>query len=164
MKGKLNKRLLSIVAVLLVAVVIGAATYYYVFSPVVVEGIVDHKGVTGVKDGTLYTILLNADWGIRVEDEDYEKFFSDEDRNAFIDKSLEDTMKTEYSEINYLVSIRVSSEDPVNNLEEGETLAYFVSRDDFNMLRIGDEVKYEVERFQTATIKRLLEVTPINGQ
>jgi len=153
---KLNKRLLSIVAVLLVAVVIGAA-YYYVFSPVIVEGIVDHKAVTGIKVDTSYDVLLNAPWGIIIKDKDYARFFSEKDRNAFINKSLEDEMKTEYSEINYLVSIRVSSKDPVNGLEKGATLAYFVSRDDFNKLRIGDKVKYEVARFQAATIKRLLQ-------
>ena len=67
-------------------------------------------------------------------------------------------MKTEYSEINYLVSIRVSSRDPINNLEENQTPAYFVSREDFNTLEIGYKVTYEVERFQTATIKRVLSI------
>jgi len=43
--------------------------------------------------------------------------------------------------------------------EKGDTLAYFVSRDDFNKLRIRDKVKYEAARFQPATIKRLLEAT-----
>ena len=164
MKRKLNKSLLSVMAVILVAVVIGTSIYYYVFSPVIVEGIVDHKAVTGMKGDTVYTILLNTPWGIMIDDKEYEKFFSEKDRNAFINKSLEDKMKTDYSEINYFVSIRVSSKDPVNSLEKGETLAYFVSRDDFNKLTIDDKVKYEVARFQTATIRRLLVVTRINEE
>lgn len=143
----------------MVAVLICVANYYWFFSPTVVEGVLDHKAVTGVKDGTSYTILLNADWEISVKDEDYEKFFSENDRNAFINKSIEDEMKVEYSEINYLVSIRVSSRDPVNKIEEGETLAYFATRDNFNDLWIGDKVRYKVARFKTATIKGLVEVT-----
>jgi len=153
-----NRRSFIIVVVVLVAVSIGGATYYYVFSPVIVEGVVDHKAVTGEKDGTTYSILLNTPEGITVEDEDYEQFFSGKDRNAVINKTLEDKMKTEYSEINYFVSIRVSSRDPINNLEENQTLAYFASRDDFNALKMGDKVTYEVERFQTATIKRVLAI------
>lgn len=153
-----NRRSFIIVVVVLVAVSIGAATYYYVFSPVIAEGVVDHKAVTGEKDGTTYSILLNTPEGIIVKDEDYEHFFSEIDRNAFINETLDYRMKTEYSEINYLVSIRVTSREPINKLEENQTLAYFVSREVFNALKMGDKVTYEVERFQTATIKRVLSV------
>ena len=153
-----NRRSFIVVVVVLVAVSIGAATYYYVFSPVIVEGVVDHKAVTGEKDGTSYSVLLNTPEGIIVKDEDYALFFSEKDRNAFVNKTLEDSMKTEYLEINYLVSIRVSSRDPINDLEENQTLAYFASREDFNAMKIGDKVTYEVERFQTATIKHVLSI------
>ncbi len=151
----LDKRTL-IIAVVIAVVSVGAAAYYYVFSPVIVEGVVDHKGIAGEKDGTTYSILLNTPEGITVEDEDYEQFFSEKDRDAVINETLDYMMRTEYSEINYLVSIRVSSRDPINNLEENQTLAYFVSREDFNALKIGDKVTYEVERFQIATIKQVL--------
>ena len=151
----LDKRMLVIVVVIVVASV-GAVTYYYVFSPVIVEGIVDHKGITGEKDGTTYSILLNTPERITFKDEDYGQFFSEKDRDAVINETLDYNMKTEYSEINYLVSIRVTSRDPINNLQENQTLAYFVSREDFNALKIGDKVTYKVERFQTATIKQLL--------
>lgn len=153
----LDKRMLVTVVVVAVISVV-AATYYYVFSPVIVEGFVDHKGITGEKDGTTYSILLNTPEGIIVEDEDYAQFFSENDRNAFINETLDYRMKTEYSEINYLVSIRVTSKDPINNLEENQTLAYFVSREDFNSLKIGDKVTYEVERSQTAAIKHVLSI------
>jgi len=151
-----RRTLIIVVAIAVVSV--GAATYYYVFSPVIVEGVVDHKGITGEKDGTTYSILLNTPEGIIVKDEDYEQFFSEKDRNAFINETLDYRMKTEYSEINYLVSIRVTSKDPINNLEENQTLAYFASREDFNAMKIGDKVTYEVERFQTATIKHVLSI------
>jgi len=150
-----NRSVFAIAAIILVVVVVSVAVYYWFFSPVIVEGAVDHKAVTGTKDTTTYSILLNTDSGILVKDEDYQDWFSEVDRNAFVNSSLEDRMKTEYFEIYYLVSIRVSTGDPVNSLEEGETLAYFVSRDDFNRAKIGDGVRFEVERFQTATIKGL---------
>jgi len=155
MKARAKRSLFSVVAVFLVAVGIAVAGYYWFFTPVIVEGVVDHKAVTGTKDTTIYSVLLNTDSGIVIKDKDYEGWFSDEEMNAFVNNSLEDEMRAEYSEIYYLVSMRVTSEDPINNLEEGETLAYFVSRDAFNKLGIGDNVRFEVDRFQTATIKGL---------
>lgn len=155
MKAEANRSLLGVVAVFLVAVVVGVPSYYWFFSPVIVEGVVDHKAITGTKDATTYSILLNTDLGILVEDEDYGEWFSSTAKDAFVNSSLEDRMRTEYSEVYYFVSIRVSTGDPVNSLEEGETLAYFVSRDDFNRAMIDDGVRFEVDRFQTATIKGL---------
>ena len=152
---RLDRNLFAVAAIILVVVVVSVAVYYWFFSPVIVEGAVDHKAVTGTKDTTIYSILLNTDSGIVVKDEDFEDWFSEVDENAFVNSSLEGRMRTEYSEAYYLVSIRVSTGDPVNSLEEGETLAYFVSRDDFNRVKIGDGVRFEVERFQTATIKGL---------
>lgn len=155
MADRANRRVFAIAATILVVVVVSVAVYYWFFSPVIVEGVVDHKAVTGTKDGTVYSILLNTDSGIVVKDGNYEDWFSDVEKNAFVNSSLEGRMRTEYSEIYYLVSIRVSTGDPVNSLEEGGTLAYFVSRDNFNRVKVGDGVRFEVDRFQTATIKGL---------
>jgi len=66
-------------------------------------------------------------------------------------------MKSEYSDIKYLVSIRLDSRDPINGIDKGEALAYFVSKEDFNKMKIGDKVKYEVSRSTVDTIKRFLE-------
>ena len=139
--------------------------YMTVLSPVIVEGIVEHKAVTGVEGGVTYTILVNrpvenGSW-ILIKDKDYGMFFSKEEKNAFIDKNMEDEMKNEYSDIKYIVSIRLNSSDPVNNLEKGDTLAYFVSRDEFNRMKIGDRVKYEVSRFSKSTINRLVEIEKV---
>jgi hypothetical protein len=155
LKARARRSLFTVVAVFLVVAAVGVAGYYWFFSPVIIEGVVDHKAVTGTKDATTYSVLLNADWGIVVEDEDYGGWFSDGEMNAIVNVSLEDELRREYSEVFYFVSVRVSSEDPINNLEEGETLAYFVSRDGFNKLSIGDNVRFEVDRFKTATIKGL---------
>ena len=127
----------------------------------IVEGVVDHKTVTGEIENTSYIILINrpADDGpwITVEDNEYEEFFLKEDRDAVINKSVEDEMKVKYNTINYLVSIRLTSKDTVNNLEAGDTLAYFVNRDDFNKVKIDDEVRFEVSKSAPVTIENFLE-------
>ena len=128
----------------------------------VVDGIVDHKIVTGIKDNTSYTILTNTpgDDGpyVLVKDSDYEGYFTIRDKNAIISESLENEIHGNYLQIKYLVSIRVESSDPINNLVQGDTLAYFASRHDFNKVMIGDKIRYEVARSVHSTIRRLLEV------
>lgn len=156
MERKMNKRSLGIVLGILVVAAVGVAISYYSFSPVVVEGVVDHKAVSGEKGHIVYSIVLNTPEGILVKDKDYEALFLEKDGDLLVNESLENELKTEYSKINYLVSIRLSLEDPVNRVAEGEALAYFVSRDDFNEMRIGYKVKFEVARFQSATMEKLL--------
>ncbi|MDN5295633.1 MAG: hypothetical protein PWP01_1143 [Methanosarcinales archaeon] len=154
----MRKRLyLGILALLIIA----SLLIYNFSSPIVIEGIVDHKAVTGVKGDTSYTILLNrpaenGSW-IIVKDKDYEMFFLKKEKNALISESVEDEMKKKYSDIKYLVSIRLDSRDPINGIGKGDTLAYFVSRDEFNRVRIGDKVKFEVSR-EKCTIRRILQI------
>ena len=103
-----------------------------------VEGIVDHKAVTGVKDNTSYTILVNIGGGepwIVLKDEDYEERFSTADENAVVSESLEREMKEEYSVVNYFVNVKVDPE------EEG-TQPYRASREVFNNIEVGTKVKF----------------------
>ncbi len=146
---------------ILVVVIACSLVYKSASSPIIVEGTVDHKVITGLKGDTSYIILVNRmidnrSW-ILLKDKSYEEFFSKKDNNTFISKSLEDKMKSEYSDIKYLVSIRLDSRDPINGIDKGEALAYFVSKEDFNKMKIGDKVKYEVSRSTVDTIKRFLE-------
>jgi hypothetical protein len=103
------------------------------------EGIVDHKTVTGVRDNTGYTILMNAASGgkawIVLKDDDYQGYFSTGDENAVVSESLEAEMKEEYSVVNYLVNVKVGPE------EEG-THPYRVSREIFNNMEVGTKVKF----------------------
>ena len=66
-------------------------------------------------------------------------------------------MNLKYDRINYLVSIRLTSQDTVNKLDIGDTLAYFVNGDDFNKVKIDDEVRFEVSKSGFTTIERFLE-------
>jgi len=140
-----NKRL-HFSILILVVVIACSLVYKSASSPIIVEGTVDHKVITGLKGDTSYTILVNRmidnrSW-ILLKDKSYEEFFSKKDNNTFISKSLEDKMKSEYSDIKYLVSIRLDSRDSINGIDKGEALAYFVSKEDFNKMKIGDKVKY----------------------
>lgn len=123
-----------------VAIVI--VSIYYIFKPITAEGFVDHKGVTGEKGDVSYTILFVTDSGIIIKDEDYRGLFASFTQ---VDESLENELKSEYAVIRYLVSIRRGD----------ETMAYFVSRDDFNKVDVGDVVRYEIFRFKETKIRIL---------
>ncbi|ATU09151.1 hypothetical protein EFE41_10185 [Methanohalophilus portucalensis FDF-1] len=141
--------------------------FYYVI-PVEVEGVVETKAINGRMSGnTGATILLNRQvpgepW-ILVEDKDFEQFFSPEDRNVFINDSLHEQMDMKYVSIDYIVSIQVSSDDPVNDVRKGQTYAYYASREDFNMAEIGDTVRYRVSRFEDYRIEEILESSNRRG-
>jgi len=104
-----------------------------------VESIVAHKAVTGVKDNTSYTILMNytrdGELWMLLKDEDYDECFSTRGENAVVSESLESEMKIKYSVVNYFVNVRFASED------EG-TRPYRVSRELFNNIEVGTKVKF----------------------
>ena len=79
-------------------VIAGLLVYKLALSPVIVEGVVGHKAVMGIKGNTHPTILVstattNLNSEVLVLDKDYEDFFP-EKGDVFINKSLEDKMKT----------------------------------------------------------------------
>ena len=102
-----------------------------------VDGVIAHKVVSGVKDDTSFTILVNYSQdgrtSIRVKDKNYEGYFSQQEQNATVSESLENIIRQEYLEINYFVNLRVSSDG------EG-TQPYRVSREVFNEMRVGSKV------------------------
>ena len=151
----------GLVAVVIL-ILISALVYELAFAPVVVEGVVEWKGIKGVKDNTHTTILINrpvdGEYRILVKDESYEGFFPDIG-NAQVNKSLEDKLKADYLNINYYVEITVNSSDPVNELEKGNTCGYYVSREDFNKVQIWDDVRYVVSRWsEQPGIKEFVDV------
>ena len=160
----MKKRQIQALGLIAVAIliVISALVYELAFTPVIVEGVVEWKGITGVKDNTHTEIMRNrpseGKYRILVRDKNYEGFFPDIG-NAEVNKSLEDKLKADYSNLNYYVEITVDSRDPVNNLERGYTYGYSVSREDFNRVQVWDKVKCEVSRWsELPRIKKFLEV------
>lgn len=148
------KRLIPIAAVVGVVAILALAAYVFLFSPVTVSGRVDHKTIVGIKDNTAYTLMVIVPGGFQFDDPSLEDLFLDKDANVTIDESLEwEILSCGYSEIRYLASMRLATKDPVNDIEPGETLAYFVKRDDFNELKFVLGYSFEVEKFKSATIK-----------
>ena len=158
-----NKKLVFGFLVVLVVVIAGLLVYKLALSPVIVEGVVGHKAVRGIEGNTHPLILastattsLNSE--VLVLDKDYDMFFP-EKGDMFINKSLEDKMETKYDKIEYFVSVRVSSRDPINGVEKGECNIYSVDRSEFNKVQVWDEVKYEVSRWsEISTIEKFVDV------
>jgi hypothetical protein len=104
-----------------------------------IEGTIDHKTVTGVKDNLSYTVLINSpadgEGRILLMDRDYEEYFSTGDENAVVSAPLEAEMKEEYSVLNYLVNVQVGP-------EEDGTRPFRASREVFNSIEVGTTVKF----------------------
>jgi len=139
----------------IVAILVFAA-YVLAFSTITVVGTVDHKTIVGIRDDTQYTLVVVVPWGIQIKQPAVESLFVDKDANVTIDASLEwAIMSCGYSEIRYLASMRLTTGDSMNRLDPGETMAYFVKRDDFNGLRLAESFTFEVEKSEFATIASL---------
>lgn len=134
-KGGLILKVLIVVAAVLCLLVL---VYTYIGRSTA-EGIVDHKAITGVKDDTSYTILMNrtSEVGplILLKDEDFEEYFSTGDGNVVVSESVEREVKEEYSSVSYFVNVKV---DP----EGYGTQPYRVSREIFNNMEVGTKVKF----------------------
>ena len=128
----------------------------------VLKGDVDHKTVYGVIDETGWTILQNVPAhdpdvaddrpSIRVEDEDYQGFFTSEDEHAAITAEMENQLSQKYSNISYTVNVRV-----VDAGGNEATEPYYVSREFFNRILVDSPVRFEASGEPVPTIKKLLE-------
>lgn len=127
-------------AILLVVAVLIAAVGYIILRPASAEGVVDHKAITGTRDSTSQTIVTITDTSINVKDPE---FVEDFNASPTVDKALDHRLKSMYDKISYIISVRTS---------EG-TMAYFATREDYNSVDIGDEIRFEILRFKTTTIR-----------
>ncbi len=151
-----KKSIWSIAAVISVISLLIMVAYVLTFSTVTVQGTVDHKTITGTKDNIEYTLVVFTIASFEIRDPGLEPLFSNHDANYTVTQAMEQEMlNLGYSEINYFADIRVISEDPVNHVEPGELLEYSVKRTDFNSLRIGEKMSFEVEKMTSATIREV---------
>ena len=142
-----RRSVLGIVIVVFVAVMLVLVVYLLAFSTVRVTGVVDHKAITGLANGTQYTLVMITPWEVQVLDASLVDMFQGKGLNLTVDKAFEQELLNHgFSEIGYQASITVSSKDSVNHLEPGDTMGYLVKRGDFNVLLIGASVEFEVER------------------
>lgn len=157
MKRTSWKRSLGILIAIAVATLTVAVVYLTSFSTVLVSGIVDHKVVVGMNDQASRTLLLISPGGVIIKDPTLLDLFQDQGPSLTINETIDQKMHNlGYSQIFFLGSIRVSTNDPVNGVGQGETLQYYMNRDNFNRLIINRSVSYEVDRFQGATITKVL--------
>ena len=87
---------------------------------------------------------------ILVKDRDYEEYFPPQDQNAIVSESLEDLMRQKYGEVNYIVNVRISSSE-----DEG-TQPYRASREIFNQMGVGSEVRFRTSGTESPEIVKLL--------
>ena len=105
-----------------------------------VEGVVSHKAITGVRGDSAFTILQNvfrqSGSSVVVKDKDYQGHFPAETQHAVISESLENEIGQEYSQVTYIVNVRVP-------FVADSTLPYRVSREDFNLMRVGSTARFK---------------------
>ena len=126
--------------ILLAAAVLIAALGYLALRPTSAEGVVDHKAITGTRDSTSYTIMRMTDTGTIVKDSEFEGDF---EASTTVDDALAYKLDSRYDEVRYIVSVRTG---------EG-TMAYFVTREDYNRTDVDDSIRFEILRFKTTTIR-----------
>ena len=122
-----------------------------------VQGKVDYKGVTGVVEGKSSTILRNVPAydqdavddrpSIRLEDADFQGFFTSKDEHAVITVEMENELRQKYSDISYIVHV---------DGDQG-TQSYFISREVFNRIFVDSPVRFEASGAPIPTITKLLE-------
>jgi hypothetical protein len=108
-----------------------------------IDGVVDHKAITGILGNDYHSILLNRPAGempwILVKDNvlpdhlTFAEHFNDSDKNAVISQSLAEEMGLYYHEIHYWVSVLSNDGESVKTYE--------VDRETFNRMEIGDSTR-----------------------
>jgi hypothetical protein len=126
--------------ILLATAVLFAAVGYMALRPTSADGVVDFKAITGTRDSTSHTIATITDTGINVKDPE---FTEDLKTSTTVDDALAHRLDSMYDEIKYIVSVRTA---------EG-TMAYFVTREDYNRVGVGAHIRFEILRFKTTTIR-----------
>jgi len=147
------KSLIVISLLLILIIPIGIVIYY--FQPIVVKGVVDHKTLVGVKNGNAKTLLMITPYGIIINDESVKSYVSGGD---ILYEELIRNISRYYDEVYCTISIRVSTNDPLNNLGPGETLAYIADAKYFSLLDIGSKVEFVITRLDPLKISRVISV------
>lgn len=142
---------------LILALVICLSISIYYYYPTTIEGIVDHKTVVGVKDGVAKTILLiMPDGTVIIKDENVKQHVMGTNITSL--EKIKSILHMYYAKVYCTVSVRTLTGDLLNNLAPGETLAYIVSEEHFDMLKIGANVKFEITRINPLKISKIVEI------
>ncbi|MDH5440030.1 MAG: hypothetical protein OEY31_05455 [Candidatus Bathyarchaeota archaeon] len=112
----------------------------YYFRPVVEEGVVAAKSITGERNNVHYTIISFHELGVNPKIDDWESLFPN---TTSILEEAESQLKTRYTDLRYIINIR----------GKPKTMGYYASKDDFNKVDPGDAVKFKFLRKKDPTIK-----------
>ncbi|AKB79353.1 hypothetical protein MSHOH_2870 [Methanosarcina horonobensis HB-1 = JCM 15518] len=119
-------------------------------SPVIGVGFVLQKEIIGI-DGDERVIIFQSDIdGVLTENDSLRLLIPEGSENLQISEYIETEFKKTYPEIEYIVHMRLCTEDSVRE--------YRVNREDFNILNIGTVARFEVYRSERTAIKRIIEV------
>lgn len=119
-------------------------------SPVIGVGFVLQKEVVGIKGDERVIILQSDIEGIVTENDSFRLLIPEGSKNLQISEPIETEIKKTYPEIEYIVHMRLCTEDSVRE--------YRVNREDFNLLNTGIVAKFEVYRSERTEIKRIIEI------
>ena len=124
------------------------------------QGEVDHKSVTGVVEDVAFTILRNVPVydqdapngrpSIRVEDQDFQGFFTSKDEHAVVTVEMENELRQKYSDLSYIVHVRLQDGDQGSQ-------SYLVSREVFNRILVDSPVRFKASGAPIPTIRKLFE-------
>ncbi|MCD6236082.1 MAG: hypothetical protein J7J94_03740 [Thaumarchaeota archaeon] len=130
------------------------------FWPVVVEGFVDHVGVVGMRNGVARTIFMITPHGIVVKDENLGRLLAENQSHSF--NEILKKLDREYEKLYCVLSLRLTTSDPLNDLSPGETLAYTVDRGRCTNalnLDLGSRVKLVITRWNPLEAVEISEVS-----
>jgi hypothetical protein len=119
-------------AILVVVIALGAVVYYVALRPISLEGVVDHKTITGAREGTSYSIVVFTSAGNHFDDKEVRGLF---DETNLVNDTVAYQLEARYDEVFYIVSVRSGE----------ETMGFFTSRQDFNEVVPGSSIRFKVQ-------------------
>lgn len=119
------------IAIIVAALALFAAIYYLSLRPVSLEGVVDHKTITGTREGTSYNIVVFTSAGNHFDDKEVRDFF---DESNLVNDSVAYQLESRYDEVFYVVSVRSGE----------ETMGFIASREDFNEVVPGSSIRFKI--------------------
>ena len=147
-----GRKIVLVVVIIVVAML--ALTYYQYVATEQVNGRVDHKSITGTLDDTEYTLVMFTPYGLNV-DPRVRDLISENvtDLTVAQEQNLVKELRDMGYSLHFVLNVEVSSHDPVNGLNAGDALGYFVDQNDFIHLNLGDRITYEVPHNERGIIR-----------
>ncbi len=122
----------KLLAIIVAILAVGAGIYLVAFKPVPFEGVVDHKTITGTRQGTSYSIIVFTTAGNHFDDKEVRGLFEETDS---VNDAVTAQLEARYDEVFYVVSVR----------SVDDTVGYFVSRKEFNGVLPGSRIRFNIQ-------------------